>query len=434
MKTKQHRRQFTLLACLVTIQTSGFVSANAERELLIKVSAEKMDAIIIANNGDTGTCGCFIGEDGLAVFHLLTFAKPKAPDSYSLGNGDQLKPPALRWFSAELGIAIVKFDYRPKVVIEPGAEVLAVGTQVAILDPQLGGPVAIGPVTQITREIVANCLRLEYSPQFSVGAGLPAGGKNLVAPGSPIIDSEGKLRGIYSNSRNLRTQTLLNGVATDQWFAGIEAARTAKAGMPIPLPPELNPYDPASDHPDYRSAAIAASRGEFAEGIKHVRNALKAHPESPMLHSLHFDIAIAAGMNDELLALAEARKPPAGASDAEQVAYHASLAKALGRIGDQAGAGEALRKGLEIAPKEEHGFREEYSSWLEREGRFDEALRYIREASEATPANILFLKRQQRLLIQLKRWDEEAKVSERIDELEELYRPTSSIDLRPRKR
>lgn len=434
MKIKQHITRITLPFVLITPLATGFASANAERELLLNVSVEKMDAIIIANNNNVGTCGCFIGEDGLAVFQILTFAAPKAPDSYSLGNGDQLKPPALRWFSAELGVVIVKFDYRPKVVIEPAAEALVVGTQVAILNTQLGGPVAIGPVTQITREIVANYLRLKYIPLFSVGAGLPAGGRNLIAPGSPIIDSEGKLRGIYSSSRNLRTQTLLNGVATDQWFAGIEAARTAKAGIPIPLPPELNPYDPASDHPDYRSAAIAASRGELPEGIKHVRNALKAHPESQMLHYLHFDIANAAGMNDELLALAEARKPPAGANDAEQLGYLSSLAKALGRTGDQAGAGEALRKGLEIAPKEEHGIREEYSLWLVKEGRFDEALRYIREASEATPDNILFLKRQQGLLIHLKRWDEEAKVAERIFELEELYQPTSSIDLRPKKR
>lgn len=434
MKTKQHRRQFTLLACLVTIQASGFASADAERDLLLKVSAEKVDAMIIASGRDWSSYGCFIGEDGLAVLNLRVFGNLEAPEKYFMISREELKPPTLRWFSDELGIAIAKFDYKPKVFIEPCAEALTLGTQLAILDPELEGPVAIGPVTQITMETPGNLLHAANAPNFSVGAGLPGGRRILAGTGYPIIDSQGRLRGNFAASKDLSIQILLDGVATSEWFAEIAKAKDSKEKIPIPLPPDLNPYDPAAYHPDYRGALIALSRDDFDEAIKRVQIALKAHPDSPLLHSLHFDIANMGGMIDKLPALAEATKPPAGASDAELLAYHASLAKALGRIGDQAGAGEALRKGLEIAPKEEHGFREEYSSWLEREGRFDEALRYIREASEATPANILFLKRQQRLLIQLKRWDEEAKVSERIDELEELYRPTSSIDLRPRKR
>lgn len=115
------------------------------------------------------------------------------------------------------------------------------------------------------------------------------------------------------------------------------------------------------------------------------------------------------------------------------VKYYTFLAKARRRTGDHAGAGAALRQGIEIAPKEASGIREEYARWLETDRKPEEALRYTREASDAAPDNIALLTSLQGLLGGLNKWDEEAKVTERIDELETLYRPTVSSELRFKK-
>jgi hypothetical protein len=59
-------------------------------------------------------------------------------------------------------------------------------------------------------------------------------------------------------------------------------------------------------------------------------------------------------------------------------------------------------------------------------------LRYLQKAAKASPENIQLQSDLRELLGQLKKWEDEDKVSARIYELEELYRPTTSASLRPR--
>lgn len=423
------------LTGLAALCAVGFARADVERELLLKKAVQLRDAIIIADSGSATSDGCFIGTDGLAVFNILTFAGPEVPKQFLLADKTRLKPPILRYVSSEFGIAIADFDYRPSVVIEPSSEPIPLELRVAILDRLSDNPaVAIGPVMSRVKNVMASYARPTCHRGVSIAAGLPAGRQWPPVAGAPLIDSTGKLRGTFQSTRHLGSQTLLNATDTSLWFAEIAKARGSKVSIPYPLPGELNPLDPSAHHPGCVQAVQALHESRYAAANDHVQAALRDHPESPLLQSLRFNIAKMGGAGD-LLALAEATKPPVEGAVAEQVSYLSRIAWARSQAGDQDGAGTAFLNAVKLAPENHPGIRYDYARWLWRISEEPErALPYLRQAAEESPENIQLLGDLQKLLGQLNMWDEADKVSDRILELEELYKPTTSASLRPERK
>lgn len=424
---KYHSPGATLLVSLLILLPSFLASADEERDLLLKRSAECRDAMIVASLNDWETCGCFIGNDGLAVFQLVTFAGPKMPEKFSLSIDKQLNAPTIRHIDPELGIVFVKFNHRPKSWLEPSAEPIQLGEQVSILHPNSEGVAAIGPIISRSKTIEVRFLRPIYKPFISIAAGLPAGRKFPVAGGAPVIDSKGLLRGIFLETRFIGSQTFLGASPADRWIAGIAKAREAKKAVAHPF--HRDPFDPASRHPDYIKTMQAVANKDFKLAITHVQSALKVYPKSSILLSLHFNLSDSANAGD-LLALAEMTKPPESGTAAEHVIYYGNLLSAYKQKGDSDGVEKAFREGMKHAPPEDSNLRRYYAGWLESEGRFEEALRYFQEAAKASPDNIQLLERSASLLIRLKNWKKEKEVTTRIRELYKLYRLTTPSQLR----
>lgn len=387
--------------------------------------AEKRGALIVAATREAGnqalfTNGCFVGSDGLAVFNLMTFTGPKPPLDFYLADKTSLDVPTLLHVSPGLNLAVVRFIHRPKVWLEPSAEAVPLNLKLAILDHVSEGPVAIGPVVSKVEMVNTNLRHLKYDPVLSIGAGLPASRTIPPLTGAALIDGEGRLRGLFEGVRPLGSQTLIYARAADAWIPEIEKAKAAKGSIDYPLPAALNPYDPASMLPAYSQALMAISAKRFEEAAAHVETALKTSPKSQLLHQLLYDISNMANIGD-LLLLAEATKPDV-AKGAAQTRYLGNLARARLKAGNRDGASEAFLQAIKISPKAEANYRWEYSQVLEEQDKLDEALNFRRQAAEASPENIRILDSLQKLLEKNGDWEGADKLSERIYELENLYR------------
>ena len=108
---------------LAGLLATSLVLADEDRDRLLELAAKKRNAIVVAVAADSVGYGCFIGEDGLAVFSLMSVTG-KAPERYLTAGGRTLQAPTLRYVSPQFGVAIVKFDHAPKTWIEPSAEEL----------------------------------------------------------------------------------------------------------------------------------------------------------------------------------------------------------------------------------------------------------------------------------------------------------------------
>ena len=420
-----HRSSLWLLAVLI-LPIFTRTTAFADDTVLKQTAARKWQALIVASTPVKGgpmatmSCGCFVDPSGLAVFDLSAFSGTRPAEEFYLMDHTKLHNPVLYHVSADPAIAIVKFDHKPQAWIEPDSRQVELGLEVALIDPLDASPVATGPIVALPMTSSANLREPCYQPSLSIGAGMSAKRAQPPMTGAPVVDAGGKLRGMFSGIRPLGTQTLIYASPVDQLPKAMEKARQSGKPIALPLPPELVPYDPATNHPDYTQAIAAFSAHQFAAARLHVRKALADFPKSFLLRGLEFDIAMQAKDGD-LLKLAEALKPETD-NPVLKTSYFHSLARAHRLDGEYEAAGRAYEQAIGTSPKDEVTPRWEYSQLLESQDKLEKALSLRREAVECNPENIAMLYSLQNLLERLRKTQEADQISERIYHLEELYR------------
>lgn len=419
----RHIRELLLISVLALPVIAGEESGNNdEPSTIMKAASSKRGAIVTFQDEklSRSSNGCFIDPDGLAVLDVLGLSGTKVP-RFKLADGTELGTPRLKYIDANAGLVFARFRHRPKVWIEPRREPVPLrSVRIAILSPT--GPPLIGPAWARVSYVAGHNLRPQFQTVMSIAAGIPRTRLEF-ATGAPVIDQNGQLCGIFLGSRSMGLfQQQLAATPADEWLPAIAEARKASEGIPLPLPAELNPIDPAANHPDFMNAVESLVQGDAGESARHLSAALKDHPRSYALAYLQLELAAKTQFWD-LETVVDTLKPSQGAGVVEQIHYLSWLGAVRARKNDSEGSEKAYIEAIRLSPDNYSPPRACYSELLESKESWDEALRETSAAVKSSPENLELLYRLKRLLGRKQLWDEEQEVTEEIDLLEKLYRP-----------
>lgn len=400
--------------------------ADAVRATLLKRVAEKNGALIVTENATQGlptlSCGCFVDQEGLAVTSLNNFTGKEMPHFVTMG-GVKLGIPSIRHVDAARSLAFVKFDHRPEVWAQPREDQVPLKTElVAIVIPNQRPTALVGPVWARLECAGFTGTGLTVHTIASIAAGLPPAPKGYLWSGAPVLDFEGKLCGVMESTGQLGINLRLAASPSDLWFPNFLEAQKAEKAIPFPLPPELNPVDPAVNHPGYAEAINLHNAGQHAQAEARLKTALNVHSGSFLLKNLRFDITKHLRPED-LVAMANEMKPASGDNKVTEAFYFSRLGEAKMINDDIPGAALAFRESIRLAPVANPFPRQRYSALLANQQEYKEALRYAQEVVDGEPDNLEALYRLSELLGRNQRWEEEGKISELIYELENLYKP-----------
>ncbi|MCX6872451.1 MAG: tetratricopeptide repeat protein [Verrucomicrobia bacterium] len=425
------RSTFTPCFMLVVL-TLGLLrgSAAGEVDALRKMAAEKRQAIIRfqfqdkdKQGGIDGPYGFFVSGDGTALCDLTAFAEKQKPTAIETFNGRKLAFPVILGIFPDSLIALVKFKYQPKVWIDVARTVPAMGTKVAVLDYGSDVPAAIGPLLSRESLVTSEYRQNRFCTYLSIGSAIRLRGTSTsgAAGGVPVIDGAGAAVGLFVGATHSDRQVIPICLPLDELPPWIEKTLKAGTTLPFPLPDAAVPFDPVGSNPEYVDMADAFYRNDLLAARRHLKNLKAAHPQSSCLRNMEFEMAGRTGETDRLLDLAAALKPAPGAPQAECFDYYCKLGLARCMTGDVDGAFAAAEEVIRISPENCSAGRELLGMLFATKGRNEEAAKWFLAASAISPEKIPILQRLEKILGNLKKWEEQEKVTNQIFRLEQLY-------------
>jgi len=224
-------------------------------------------------------------------------------------------------------------------------------------------------------------------------------------------------------------QTLSLAYPIDLLSNAVQKAVSTPDKIRFPLPPELDPYDPATRSQDYLLAAVATEQGANAKALEHVARMLEIYPASPLVRQYQFHNLEFSGRKEECRKLfddlAQPGKDPGfdrislleyrSRSELDELKFDAAIATL------QELAGMTPRD----YPLPFRSLGDCYRMKGDRSGdRADylEAEKWYAAAAKIIPEDTGMLTRYEQVLAKLNRWEECTALSERIFKLEALYR------------
>ena len=414
----------------------GAADGEAEaqkRKKLMELAAQKQKAVIRSwpvkppKGATVGTfgVGCFIDREGTAVMGLGPFLDPLEQGFVC---GDQkLKRPQLLHVDPVYMIAVVKFDHQPEVWLELRKEPLASRKEwAAALTIRGNRPALAGPVWGRWKGEDTSMRQIRLITQMNLLAPRTTQ-PILVAFGCPVIDEQGRLCALFGRIPTDPTRRGYYISPSDQWAQSIDKARQNQEPLDYPLSGEQNPRDPAGDSPAYRTAVLAAQRGESELALAEIDKGLKRHPNSRLLKRTRMMI-IRSGLNSdqledrkqEVLEIAKGLKPASEATVDEWILYWYHLGVGHRLAGDDDQATASLQRAVKLAPKGISFLHYELGVLHDRAGRREEALESWLKATESQPSNLTHLEILTHRLGEAGRWEEEDKFTNDTYEIERL--------------
>lgn len=431
MKVKAKASAALLLAALLTwlcfipaavaaADDNPAAVASAKRAAALKMSHELPSVRVT-----TSSLGVFISADGLALVSLFGFAQATEPVIVT-ADGTELRPGIILGIFPEQELALVKFKHRPKVWLplspkEPDAgEIIAISALCHQNSWQEKVPPVTGPVMAKRSSTAGNLREVQFKRVLSLGAGLSAKQQEALAPGSFAVNSRGQLVAVYVGINLVDRQKLIL-LAPVAGLAGqIEKMAQEPKAIPFPLPAARNPIDPAFLDPAYsrlmRTTDLAAIRTYLAE-------LRLRHPGSSRLD------AIEPGPEVTI-----AGRPVASLTDIPPLDAKASAAAQVERLQmravfltdqkpDAAAALRELTAALALCPKDYPDIRLALGVHYLQQDQPAEAEPFLREALTLTPESIALIEIFEKMLTQQDKFDEAGKFTDRLYEMERLYRP-----------
>jgi len=359
--------------------------------------------------------GFFISATGLAVAPLQAFDSGQF--TAELGpNREPVQIEGVVGAHPDSGIAIVRTDQRPATWLPLAATDIAVGDPVAIIRAQeYGGPLS-APILARRKSMIARTLK--YTDVLSVGANLGVLGGLHVPAGTPLLDSKGQAVGCLAAPSISPRQRFLLAFPSSALATRIPANQKKLATTPFPLPKALGPADPLALDATYLHGRIAQLSGKLIEAERLFRKALDKHPKSAMAWQRLALVLRYQARNQEALAAFEKASLHSKNLGAFELDRADQLS--LNRKFDEAAA--VLQAACKSTPFD-FDLHRAYAVALRFKKDEAGAERHLRIATKLAPDDIDCWELLSKCLAAQAKWDDEKIASDKIFELEDLYRP-----------
>ena len=299
--------------------------------------------------------GVFVSKDGLALVAMDAVTTDNVPTVLT-ANGKSLRFGTILKLFPEQGVALMKFDHKPGVIIPVGKEEPEIGATIALMpwnneSPQLGKiPPVVGEIMLKRHDIYPKFKEPKFIKVLSFGSGLSTEQRNGLTSCFGI-DAKGHLVASLLGLKRYPGQTLI----TLYPIADIadEIAPLAEGEKPLkhPLSPTDNPEDPATLDPDYIKTTMAMMQRDMGTARTLIKDLMKRYPNSLGIKILAADIMIMDPKGGEpLIGLEDVPLPGPEDSQARQFVMHTVRYVILGSQGENPIL--EMVKAIECSPKD----------------------------------------------------------------------------------
>lgn len=422
---------------MFALMTANADEADALKKKFIDLADSKRPAAMILKCQPRGakedgtvdtyfSWGVFISEEG----HALVNAKVLMGGheiTASCADDKPLKFGKILGLLPTQQLVLMKFDHKPTKWLKIAAKEPELNEQVVlvIMDPKkpLKGeiPALVGPI--MAKRSVAH----SSTPKGGFLRVLSLGGKmsqrqSGSSGGAFALNANGELVGFnLGNIATGRNVLIHLGPLTplsdriDQMF---------KEGHVIayPIPKELNPFDLVVIDDDWGELYLAMARKDAEVAFSSCEKLLKKYPDSRILMGQKDSMILAFGRAPAGFRTEKPAAPGKDALPVEHIDYLAAVIQEKIKADAWDEVIELMKKQIAYAPKDYPHYHEGLAELYANLGRWDEALPHYLEAYRSMPDSIALVETIERLLNKQGRFKEADKMSERLYELERIYR------------
>jgi tetratricopeptide (TPR) repeat protein len=418
-----------LLLAILSWLSPALRAADADEALTAMAAAKRAAGLKVSmkiSGGRAYSVGAFISADGLALLRLdeigagekLTITTP---------DGAELPLGTILGLFPEEELALVKFKHRPKVWLTLASKEPEIGEKIAVaalcFDDSWKEKVTpvIGPVTAKLSTAGGNLRETIFQHGLSLAAGLTFQQKWSLALSSFAVNASGQLAALYygtiADYRQKRLQFTSAARLADRVAAMVKEGKA----IPWPLPPALNPTDPVKQDPRYYKLALAEQQQDEATGRQLIAQLRRRYPDNPRLDKCWCDPddsingRTITSLNDI---------PPLDAKASAPAKYHRTVVRAafLQKKGDDAGALREFTAALALVPKDFPDALENLAAFHLQRDRIAEAEPHLRAALALKPDSIKLIEDLELVLTKQNKFEEARKLTDRVYEVERLYR------------
>lgn len=355
----------------------------------------------------------FISADGLAVAPLQAFDtgsfKAKSRDGKT-----SIVVQGVVTAAAEAGFAIVRTNQKPSKFLRLSKRPLTKGDKLGIFRQDNDGGTLTAPVLSRRKTTLARSRK--YVEILSLGANLGDHGTLHVPAGTPVIDHLGDVAGVLMAPTHSSGQRFL--FAMPAAVLSKKIAPVSPKLTPFPLPAALKPVDPLAANGTYIRARHAQLTGQHRTAEQLLRKALAQQPTSAVAWQRLGLILRDLKRDKEAMTAFE----KASQLGNKLGSFELNRADQFRLQGDMKSALAVLKKALEAAPHD-YDLHRAYALALLINKERAQAERHLRTATSLAPEVIACWELLSKCLGVQGKWDDEKVASNKIYELEALYRP-----------
>lgn len=371
--------------------------------------------------------GIFISSDGLALFVISAFGHPEAPTVVEVAGGKRIKPGKLIAYFPEYSVGLMKFDHEPDAWTSVAGQTPKPGDTLAVVPPErhcencpMNWPI-VASVNSVWCRTSRGLKQPAFGKVFSMVSGMSSRQEKVISHGTgrAVVNHRGELMGLClstAKSQNIaRVETLMLSGLGDK----IQQAIKDNPGQRLPVPEDACPVDPALADDDYRDWQIDGGRGDPEEIRAMILKLRERYPDSVMvLKSFLLSDFFKEGdlLPEEL--------PPINPGDSKAMQQTKHLIRSLywSELGQEAKVMEHLRAAVELSPPDEVSTREMLVSQLIAEEEWEQAEGIYRDIYQQCWGWISSVENFERILTQLRKWEEVDACADRIIELGNMGR------------
>lgn len=354
----------------------------------------------------------FVSGDGLAVAPLQAFDTGSFV-AKTIDGKTKVVVQGVVAAAPKAGYAIVQTDQKPSKFLRLSKRPLSKGDKLGIFRQKEHGGALLAPV--LSRRETTLARSRKYVEILSLGANLGERGALHAPAGTPLIDHLGDAAGILMAPSHSLGQRLL--LALPAAVLTTKTSSTAKL-VPFPLPAALRPADPLAVNPTYIRGRHAQLTGQLRSAEKLLRQAIAQEPKSAVAWQRLGFILRDLERNEEAMAAFD----QASAHGNKLGSFELNRADQFRQQGEMESALSVLKKAVTAAPQD-YDLHRAYALALLLNKERAQAEKQLRTAISLAPEVIACWELLSKCLGAQGKWDQEKIASDKIYELEALYRP-----------
>ena len=432
---KRRHRQLLLLLLLTLSWFSANLSA-AKEEDLAKLALSKRAAVLRMTVWRTAQekevvqwgIGVFISKDGLALVNLQGLVTEKIP-TVEIAGEKKLKLGKILGVFPEQELALVKFDHRPKTWAPLAQVEPELGETIALLPLKPGDqwngkiPPVIGPVTAKRSAMTPNLRVMRFTKVLSLGSGLLPAQRAGLGPGCFAIDRQGRLVTFTNGTGRAGRQTIIELAPVAHLAGRIQELAKDDQDLGFPLPRAHNPIDPAALDPAFHPMNLATAQQDWKEVQRLLNQLQRRHPKSHLLKLKGYELKLQA-LQGKIKGDPLQRFPKPNPKDpiAHQVSVWSARATLLLGRGQLQAAIAEFEAAVALGPVDYPDNRAALAMLYASQNRNEDAEKLLSQVYPFSADSIAFVETYERFLLDQGKFKEVQKMTDRIFELEEIYK------------